>query len=282
MVHAERQCDREHRGFEPLSFLRYGALAAAAIALSAAILLPATVGAAQLAAGEACAQESFENADYVVCTLEPGKADLRLFWKGADGAPYRYFSSIAAAVQGEGKTLSFAVNAGMYLTDFSPIGLYVENGREMRAASLAKPPAASAPVPNFDKTPNGVFFLDETGAGILPTDVYLQRRPQVRLATQSGPMLVIKNKINPIFIVGSTDRTRRSGVGVCGDGVVRFAISEGVVNFNDFARLFRDHLRCADALFLDGGRGVGIYDPAMGRNDLSWHGGFGPVFGLVE
>ncbi|MGO8077579.1 phosphodiester glycosidase family protein, partial [Rhizobium leguminosarum] len=60
------------------------------------------------------------------------------------------------------------------------------------------------------------------------------------------------------FIVGSTDRTRRSGVGNCESGAVRFAISEDGVNLHDFARLFRDHLKCPDALFLEGGRGVGL------------------------
>ncbi|MBA8833968.1 uncharacterized protein YigE (DUF2233 family) [Rhizobium leguminosarum] len=62
----------------------------------------------------------------------------------------------------------------------------------------------------------------------------------------------------------------------------RFEISENGANFHDFARLFRDHLKCPDALFLDGGRGVGIYNSEMGRNDWSWHGGYGPMFGAVE
>jgi len=95
-------------------------------------------------------------------------------------------------------------------------------------------------------------------------------------------MLVINNTLNPILIKGSTDRTRRSGVGVCRDDSVRMAISEDAVNFYDFATLFRDTLKCPDALFLDGGNGVGIYNPAMKRNDISWHGGFGPILGFVE
>ena len=103
----------------------------------------------------------------------------------------------------------------------------------------------------------------------------------MRLATQSGPMLVIDNRINPIFIPGSTDRTRRNGVGISADGTLRFVISEDRVNFHDFARLFRDELKCADALFLDGGNGTGLYNPALGSNDTSWHGGYGPILGLV-
>ena len=71
-------------------------------------------------------------------------------------------------------------------------------------------------------------------------------------------------------------------MGVCEGGQVRFAISEGRVNFHDFARLFRDHLLCPDALYLDGGRGAGLYLPEMRRNDFSWHGGYGPIFGIAE
>ncbi|KZS52531.1 phosphodiester glycosidase family protein [Rhizobium anhuiense] len=250
--------------------------------LAAVVTLAATMTSLHQAYAQPCEQQTFEEAKYVVCTLEPGKADLRLFWKNDDGAPYRAFSSLAEAVRAEGRTLVFAVNAGMYRADFSPMGLYVENSRESNSANTTPAESSAGQVPNFYKKPNGVFFLSEAGAGILPTAEFLKRRPKVRFATQSGPMLVIADKLNPIFIVGSTDRTRRSGVGACERGTVRFAISKDGVNFHDFARLFRDHLKCPDALFLDGGRGVGLYNPDMGYNDWSWHGGYGPVFGLVE
>jgi len=206
----------------------------------------------------------------------------RLFWKGADGQPYRTFANLAKAVADEGKSLTFAMNAGMYADDFSPMGLYVEDGDEQRPANTVKLKPSTNPVPNFYKKPNGVFFIDDTGAGILPTEIFLKRKQKADFATQSGPMLVIENKLNPIFIMGSTDRKRRSGVGVCAGDTLRFAISDAPVNFHDFARLFRDELKCPDALFLDGGRGAGIYVRAMDREDWSGHGGYGPIVGLVE
>lgn len=260
---------------------RSSALLSAAL-IGMAILLGAVVGSARPVLAGPCARETVENTNYVICTVDPAKVDLRLFWKGDDGAPYRSFPGIADAVTAKGKTLVFAVNAGMYLEDFSPIGLYVENGRELRPVASVKAPTASGPVPNFYKKPNGVFYIGDKGAGILPTATFMKQRPDVRLATQSGPMLVIANRINPIFIAGSSDRTRRSGVGVCGNGTVRFAVSDDPVNFHDFARLFRDRLQCPDALFLDGGGGAGLYSGELGRSDFSWHGGYGPVFGVVE
>ena len=238
--------------------------------------------AGRAAAAPPCEVQTFETAEFIVCTVTPARDDLRLFWKDAHGEPYRRFPAIAKAVADEGHRLIFALNGGMYRTDFSPIGLYVEDGRELRPLSTKTIDGPPGKVPNFYKQPNGVFFLNNTDAGILPTGDLLKHRPKARYATQSGPMLVFGNKLNPIFIAGSTDRTRRSGVGVCDGGSVRFAISEDAVNFHDFARLFRDHLKCPNALFLDGGNGVGIYEPDLGRSDISWHGGFGPVIGLIE
>ena len=249
--------------------------------LSAAALAVTLLG-ATTAQAQRCAEERFEDAGYTVCTIDPAASDLRLFWKDARGEPYRTFSNVANAVSEQGLELVLAVNAGMYRSDFSPLGLYVENGEILRPADTTSIEGPSRQIPNFYKRPNGIFFLGETGAGILPTDEFLDTQPTVRFATQSGPMLIIRDKLHPAFIPGSTDKTRRSGVGVCEGGKIRFAISNGAVNFHDFARLFRDRLACPNALFLDGGRGVGLYLPGMGRNDFSWHGGYGPVFGLVE
>ncbi|MGB3389199.1 MAG: phosphodiester glycosidase family protein, partial [Pseudaminobacter sp.] len=220
--------------------------------LTSLLFLLTSFAATQRSLAQTCEVQTFDDARFIVCTATPGKDDLRLFWKNARGEPFRRFPAIASSVADEGRTLVFAMNAGMYQTDFSPIGLYVENGKELRPANTKTMDGPPGKVPNFYKKPNGVFFLSDSDAGILPTADYLKRRPKARYATQSGPMLVIRNKLNPIFIAGSTDRTRRSGVGICRGRAARFAISEDAVNFHDFARLFRDHLGCPDALFLDG------------------------------
>ena len=248
----------------------------------AAIALAATAALTQPGRTETCNRQTFESTNYIICDAKTDGTGLHLFWKNSDDEPYRNFWKIADAAATRGETLVFALNAGMYQPDFSPMGLYVENGRELRPASKTAPVRGSGPVPNFYKKPNGIFYLGDKGAEILPTGRFLKQKIKPQLATQSGPMLVIRDRINPIFIVGSTDKTRRSGVGICSGGTIRFAVSEDAVNFHDFAKLFRDHLQCPNALFLDGGGGAGIYVPALGRNDVSWHGGYGPIFGLIE
>lgn len=229
-----------------------------------------------------CAAQDFEGGRYTVCTVDPATADLRLFWQDDDKQPFRDFSRVADAVAKQGRTLIFAMNAGMFENDFSPVGLYIENGTELRPANEATRTGTPAQIPNFYKKPNGVFYIGADGAGILPTKTFLEQKPNARFATQSGPMLMISGEVHPAFIPGSTDRTRRDGVGICDGGKLVFAISENGVNFHDFARLFRDELKCPNALFLDGGRGVGLYQPALNRNDRSGHGGFGPIFGILE
>jgi uncharacterized protein YigE (DUF2233 family) len=61
-----------------------------------------------------------------------------------------------------------------------------------------------------------------------------------------------------------------------------FVITKGWVSFYEFARSFRDGLRCNNALFLDGGEAPGLYAPELGRNDPPAHGGYGPIIAVVQ
>lgn len=231
------------------------------------------------AAAAPCRGETFEGARYTVCSFDLNQTDLRMFWRSAGGDPYRTFPALAQALAGQELTLQFAMNGGMYDDDLSPIGLYVEEGRQLVDANTRS--VEKKPEPNFYKKPNGVFYLDGDEAGVMTTEAFLNVRPETRFATQSGPMLVIDGAIHPAFIVGSTDRKPRNGVGVSSADQVHFAISEDRVNFHDFARFFRDALGCPDALFLDGGTAPGLYAPELGRSDQPGHGGYGPIIGAV-
>jgi len=75
---------------------------------------------------------------------------------------------------------------------------------------------------------------------------------RVRLATQSGPMLVIDGKIHPKFTDGSKNQKIRSGVGIIENNRVIFAATVSESNFYDFAIFFKDMVGSRNALFLDG------------------------------
>lgn len=233
------------------------------------------------ALAEPCRSERFEGDGYTVCSFDLTRADLRVFWRSAEGTPYATFDALGEALSRRGLALQFAMNGGMYGDDLSPIGLLIEDGNELRPANTAEVQGEPGSIPNFYKKPNGVFYMTDGEAGVMTTEAFLERPPAAVFATQSGPMLVIDNQIHPAFIVGSSDRKQRNGVGVCSPTEVRFAITEGRVNFYDFARFFRDGLGCANALFLDGGSAPGLYAPELDRNDSPGHGGYGPIIGAV-
>jgi uncharacterized protein YigE (DUF2233 family) len=250
------------------------------IRLFATILLClAASGAVQ---AESCRYKSFEGTSYIVCSFDPAKADLRIFWRSNHDKPYRTFAALAADLEGKGKSLQFAMNGGMYQADLRPVGLYIENGRELTAVNTATITGAPSEIPNFYKKPNGVFYIANREAGVLETERFAAERPKANFATQSGPMLVINGAIHPAFLPRSGDRKPRNGVGVSSSTEVHFVITKGWVSFYEFARFFRDGLGCSNALYLDGGEAPGLYAPELGRNDAPAHGGYGPIIAVVE
>ncbi len=232
------------------------------------------MGAGQwLASLPPCRNFSFEAATYLVCEADPKHYSIELFWKDPAGNLYRSLHNLRSAEQAAGRTMLFGMNAGMYHPDLAPVGLYVERGRQIASAKTG--PGTG----NFSMQPNGIFYLSGGKAGVRATKDYLKQSPRVDYATQSGPMLVIDGKLHPKFQADSASRKIRDGVGVRSDGVAVFAISNDVVTFHEFARLFRDALNCPNALFLDGSISS-LYAPTIGRNDDFWN--LGPMIGVFR
>jgi uncharacterized protein YigE (DUF2233 family) len=221
-----------------------------------------------------CRAMSYERNAYTVCDIDLRSHAARLFWKRPDGAPYAYLSALPRTLERPAGKLLFATNAGMFDSELKPVGLYIEQGRELVHANTR------SGYGNFHMKPNGIFFIAGETAGVLETGAYLRQRPSAELATQSGPMLVINGRIHPRFDRRSTSLKVRSGVGVRDPQAVVFAISEGEVSFAAFAQLFKERLHCANALFLDGGSAPSIYLPARARGGNVL--GLGPMLGVFE
>lgn len=233
------------------------------------LLAPQT---ARSAEGVACERTQAFGTRYTICTVDLDKANLRLFLNRPDGRPLGSFRALSEMLEAQGESLSLAMNAGMYHPDMSPVGLHVEEGREMKPLSTARGPG------NFHMKPNGVFYIAGNAAGVMESERFARERPKVDYASQSGPMLVIDGKLHPRFLADSDSRKRRNGVCVKDGRRVHLAISEGPVNFHGFARLFRDELGCDNALYLDGTISS-LHAPQIGRQD-----GFfpvGPMLGVV-
>lgn len=219
-----------------------------------------------------CRHVEFEANGYAVCEVAAGD-DLRLWLNDARGKPLGTFDRLREAVEAEGGRLVFAMNAGMYHPDRRPVGLYVEDG-EARS-KLVRATGSG----NFGLRPNGVFCIRDDRLAVVETMAFDADPPACRFASQSGPMLVIDGELHPRFLPGSDSRYVRNGVGVSADGSrAWFAISDGPVNFHDFARLFRDGLGTPQALYFDGNISR-LYAPELGRDDLGFP--MGPMVGLV-
>ncbi|MFY0633847.1 MAG: phosphodiester glycosidase family protein [Vannielia sp.] len=233
--------------------------------------LLALFAAPALAAPE-CRDIANEGRAYTLCTLDAAGDDIRLFHK-TDGKVIGSFNRLETMLQAEGLSLTFAMNAGMYHEDRSPVGLYVEQGRE--TAPLVANPGPG----NFGLVPNGVFCLMEGRAAVVETLAYRANPPACRFASQSGPMLVLEGKLHPRFLKNSTSRHFRNGVGVGADGrTVHFVISDEPVTFWEFGSLFRDQLGTPNALYFDGSVSR-LFAPTIGRNDTGFP--LGPLVGAV-
>ena len=221
--------------------------------------------------GGPCRPVTYERNSYVVCQFDLRHYTPKLFWKQPNGEPYGSLQNIPRRADSDTRQLVFATNGGMYQSDRSPVGLYIENGRELVRANTA------AGTGNFYIKPNGIFYVSGENAGILETRLFLRQRPYSDIATQSGPMLVINGGINSKFLPISNSRKIRNGVGVQGGHRVVFVISNDPVTFGKFAQFFRDALHCSNALYLDGSISS-IYAPSVQRADYLWP--LGPIIGV--
>ena len=224
------------------------------------------------AAAVNCVDIDYAGASYTICEVDVTVEDLRLFHKDDAGNVLGSFSAIEDLP--EVRTLHFAMNAGMYHDDRSPVGHYVEDGVEtMRVIPNAGPG-------NFGMLPNGVFCIGDGFARVYETLDYVAQGPVCRDATQSGPMLVIDGALHPRFLKDSDSRFVRNGVGTSADGQrAIFVISNDPVNFYDFGAFFRDYLDMPNALYFDG-KVSRLHAQALGRSDFGFQ--MGPMVAVVN
>jgi uncharacterized protein YigE (DUF2233 family) len=237
------------------------------------------IGALLIAAGTAtaveCKDQSAGGVPLTVCRVDLRHEALQLYWRDESGKPYRQFSHLRDSLAKQGKTLVFAMNAGMYQEDLSPLGLFVADHREL--VRLNRRTGSG----NFYQPPNGVFLVEDAGARILTTEEYAGNEPHPLLATQSGPLLVHRGALTESAVMNpqSTSLRVRNGVCVPSPDAAIFVISDLPVTFHTFAKFFLDQVACREALYLDGSIS-GLYAPSIGREDSGRD--LGPMLGVAK
>lgn len=183
--------------------------------------------------------------DFVSYNVDPKQKDVRLFWKDDAGNLLRNFSNLQKLVSAKNKNLVFAMNAGMYQENNAPLGLYIDNQKQVTPLNKRNG------LGNFYLKPNGIFYIDTSNRAFIKHTDEININPSIKYATQSGPMLVTDGVINPFFSKGSQNLNIRNGVGILPGGNILSAMSKGQINFYDFATYFKN-AGCVNALYLDG------------------------------
>ena len=222
--------------------------------------------------------------DIAACVFDPAASEIRLFLNDASGAPFGDFAPLAAALAEKDERLVFAMNAGMYHDDRTPVGLYVENGAALKAANTKDGPG------NFHMKPNGVFWLSrpddvEPGeaaslaAHVATTEDYLRGAHFVVGATAVRADASHRRRAPPAVHRGLDQpqaAQRRRGAGRRRGRLL--AVADAPVNFETFARFFRDEMKTPNALYLDGSISR-LYAPSIDRVDPGLK--MGPIVGVV-
>ena len=178
--------------------------------------------------------------------IDPLGHKVRMHYLGPDNEAYGNIRSVNEHLESSGIKVKAAMNGGMYMKDLTPLGLYVEDGEQIRELNTEKDAYG-----NFYLQPNGVFYIKEDGTpGIVETEDYSESE-NIRYATQSGPLLISNGEFHPEIREGSKNLHIRNGVGVTKAGNIILAISKEKINFYDFASFFESK-GCKNALYLDG------------------------------
>ncbi|MBP6013494.1 MAG: phosphodiester glycosidase family protein [Alphaproteobacteria bacterium] len=235
-------------------------IVAAVVALALAGVLLFRVEAPE----SACVEQVFEASRFTVCAFRSAEHETKLAWDDGQGRALRSFDALAASGAVDPGRVRFAMNAGMFDAAGAPIGLFVAKAQERH------PINRQSGTGNFYMQPNGVFFVDERNHNyLLPTPDFVSSGLLPMWATQSGPMLVIDGALNPSFDRDGPSKNIRNGVGLRSLALSYFVISEDPVSFGEFARFFRDVLKCENALYLDGAVSS-LWLPAARRRDDSY------------
>lgn len=194
---------------------------------------------------------SIHNHNFKAVEIKPEK--LQLHWKNEQGQPYDNFSQLKKQLNQKQQTVRVMMNAGIYTNNDQPAGLHIENNQQQHAVNRRTGKG------NFHLQPNGIFYLTNKNFPAIRTTASFVKKygnnPQkhIRLATQSGPMLLINGKINQQFKEYGGSLYSRNGVCVTQDDRVLF-FATAIFSKSNLYHFAQAALQfgCHNALYLDG------------------------------
>ena len=209
--------------------------------------------------------------DYAVAEVSSSEVkNIQMFYKDQLGNRFWNIWNVKQSVEKQGKQLVFAMNGGMYTPMYKPVGLFIDQGKQIQPINLKNGDN------NFCWKPNGVFAIDNNGkAQVMVSEKF--SNSNIRFATQSGPMVLINGKMHDGF-ESSTSTYIRNAVGVKSNGDVFFCISLKAVTFQQLAEFMLKN-GCVNALYFDGSVSE-MYCPQNNQWDCG--SSFGVIVGFVK
>ncbi len=216
-------------------------------------------------------KDELENG-FVIFEVNPKIEKVSFYWKDTDGTILKSISRLKHKTEKNSENLKFAMNGGMFSINNIPKGLYIENFKTLNKLDTLSGKG------NFYLPPNGVFYLMKNNEAQITESKAFRYHADIKYATQSGPVLLIDKKINPIFQKDSKNTNIRNGVGILKNGNIVFIMSKTEVNFYNFASVFKN-IGCEKALYLDGFVSR-TYCPE--KKWIQEDGNFGVMIGVTE
>jgi len=171
---------------------------------------------------------------------------VTIHWKDNQDKPYKQLEYLRTELEKSGQSLAVLMNAGIYEPGETPTGLHIQQYETLN------PLNTNSGDGNFYTKPNGVFGITkDQKAFIIETSEFENNDSDIRLATQSGPLLIQKSQLTAIAKKATESEFSRNGVGVKADGRIIFIYSSNEISLNDFANMFLK-AGAVDALYLDG------------------------------
>lgn len=129
-----------------------------------------------------------------------------------------------------------AINGGFFDSNYKPLGLRINNKRQR--------------IPAKNISWWGIFYIKNQQPHLSSVDQFRADR-QIEFAIQSGPRLLINNRIPPL----KPGRAERSALGIRSDGRVIILVTDNMpLSTTELAQLMKaPPLSCENALNLDGG-----------------------------
>ena len=140
-----------------------------------------------------------EETNFVCYQVDLKKDKIKMYWKNDSNQILKSIKNLKSFTETKNENLVFAMNGGMYKIDNSPQGLFIQNN------NLINKVDTSVGTGNFYLQPNGIFYINKDASAFIKTTKDFTLNKDIDFATQSGPMLIINNKINLIFNKNSTN-----------------------------------------------------------------------------